>query len=270
MSRRWTQRHSVTITVPSIEDTMPETLADPATCFDRPAFHWRHRDADSPVLLICEHASDYIPPAYANLGLAEGVQREHIGWDIGAAALARVLSDRLRAPLICAGYSRLLIDLNRPLTAPDSIPSVSDGWRVPANVAPSAEDVAARRQCLFHAFHAELASFLDTALARGKRPRVVAIHSFTPVMGGVARPWEIGVLYQDAEAYARQMMEGLAAAGIRVGDNQPYQIHVDEDMTVPVHGDGRGLPCVLIEVRNDLIRTSPEVEAWAERLLPWL
>ncbi|EPG9355799.1 N-formylglutamate amidohydrolase, partial [Pseudomonas aeruginosa] len=52
--------------------------------------------------------------------------------------------------------------------------------------------------------------------------------------------------------------------------NQPYAIDPAEDTTVPVHGDARGLEAVLLEIRNDGLRTPDAVYAWAERLYPWL
>lgn len=63
----------------------------------------------------------------------QAAAEEHIAWDIGALALAEELSRRLDAPLLAAGYSRLLIDLNRPLEAPDSIPPHSEVYPVPGN-----------------------------------------------------------------------------------------------------------------------------------------
>ncbi|GGX91369.1 hypothetical protein GCM10007160_18600 [Litchfieldella qijiaojingensis] len=241
-----------------------------ATRFTKPAYTLRHIDSSHPVMLLCEHASDYIPESYDNLGLPSGVQREHIGWDIGALALAQSLSDRLEAPLVLANYSRLLIDLNRPVEAPDSIPSLSDGWRIPGNVSLAEEERMARRYHLFQPFHAKVSELIDHRMEKGIPTRVVAIHSFTPAMHGQQRPWEVGVLYAKAQAYAEHMILGLTRAGVHVGDNQPYQIHPDEDVTVPVHGDGRGLPCVLLEVRNDLLRTHTAIERWAERLAPLL
>jgi predicted N-formylglutamate amidohydrolase len=53
--------------------------------------------------------------------------------------------------------------------------------------------------------------------------------------------------------------------GLVIGDNEPYRIDHD-DYTVPVHGDARGLPALLIEVRHDLIASADGVSEWAERL----
>jgi predicted N-formylglutamate amidohydrolase len=41
---------------------------------------------------------------------------------------------------------------------------------------------------------------------------------------------------------------------------------VEMDYTVPVHCEGRGLPYVEIEIRQDLIGDARGQQAWAERL----
>jgi predicted N-formylglutamate amidohydrolase len=103
------------------------------------------------------------------------------------------------------------------------------------------------------------------------RVAVLGIHSFTPVFLGVARPWQAGVLYGEATGFGRALIEGLRQdPALTVGDNQPYRIDVAEDYTVPVHGDARGNPAALIEVRQDLLADAAGVEAWALRLAPVL
>lgn len=237
--------------------------------FDRPAYTVYREHGTHPVVLLCEHASYYIPPGYSNLGLPEGAELNHIGWDIGALALAQCLSELLDAPLIAANYSRLLIDLNRPLHAPDSIPERSDTWPIPGNQSIDGAERQARQR-LFSDFHCAVTSLLDKRQERGLPTRVVAVHSFNPTLNGIERPWEFGVLYQDARDYAQQLLSPLARQGIHVGDNQPYQIHPDEDVAVPVHGDARGLPCVLLELRNDLLGSERSIDDWAKRLSPLL
>ncbi|MCG7601510.1 N-formylglutamate amidohydrolase [Halomonas sp. McH1-25] len=248
---------------------MPSPNTTAALPFDRPAYTVHREQGTHPVVLLCEHASPYIPPAYANLGIPEGAELNHIGWDIGALALAQRLSEELDAPLIAANYSRLLIDLNRPLHAPDSIPSRSDTWSIPGN-RDIDEPERHARQRLFSDFHGAVARLLERRQRFGLPTRVVAVHSFNPTLNGVERPWELGVLYQDAHDYAQRLLLPLARQGIHVGDNQPYQIHPNEDVAVPVHGDARGLPCVLLELRNDLLGDERSIDVWTRRLSPLL
>lgn len=241
-----------------------------AGLYQRPPFELVNPHGTSPVLLVCEHASRYIPEALAQLGLDDAAAAEHIAWDIGALELARELSARLDATLLVANYSRLLIDLNRPLSAPDAIPEHSEIYPIPGNCNLSAAARQERVKRLFEPFHQQLSALLDARQDAARPTRLVGVHSFTPCYRGEPRPWVAGVLYAKAAAYARRMVDGLRQGGEEIGDNQPYVIDPLEDMTVPVHGDERGVDAVLIEIRNDGLRTPQGVEAWATRLAPWL
>jgi predicted N-formylglutamate amidohydrolase len=221
----------------------------------------------SPVVLVCEHASNHIPARYDGLGLAPGDLLRHIAWDIGAAALARRLSVLLDAPLFLSGYSRLLIDCNRPPGSPTSIPLQSEDTVIPGNQALAPEEIARREAACFLPFQDRIAGFLDARAAAGRHSTILGVHSFTPIFRGARRPWHAGVLYRDAAALGAHLLAGLRSdPSLIVGDNEPYRIAPDEDYTVPVHGDARGLPAALIEVRQDLLATSAGIEAWAQRL----
>ena len=63
------------------------------------------------------------------------------------------------------------------------------------------------------------------------------------------------------------MLGALARSGdFLVGENEPYPIDDDIDYTIPVHGEGRGLPSAMIEIRQDGIRNAEGAAVWAERL----
>lgn len=219
-------------------------------------------------VLVCEHASCHIPADYARLGLPPGAERGHIGWDIGAADLTRALAARLDAALVLAGYSRLLIDLNRPPGSPGSIPERSEATAVPGNRALPPAERARREARLFAPFHAEVARLLDARAAAGRRTRLLTVHSFTPVYLGVARPWHLGVLSGASRALAAALVQAVGAdtPGLCLALDEPYQVDDDSDYAIPVHGDARGLDALLIEVRNDLIGDGTGAALWADRL----
>ena len=232
-----------------------------------PAVTTENEAGTSPYVLLCEHASNYIPARYADLGLHGPDLRRHIAWDIGAADVSRLLSRRLDAPLFLSGYSRLLIDCNRPLLTPTSIPTRSEDTEIPGNHGLTADERQRRADAYFTPFHKRITAALDRRARAGARTIVVGMHSFTPVFRGVARPWHAGVLYAAAVPFGRALVGRLAAdPGLNVGDNQPYQISPDTDYTVPIHGDRRGISAALIEVRQDLIDSEAGVEEWGERL----
>jgi predicted N-formylglutamate amidohydrolase len=101
------------------------------------------------------------------------------------------------------------------------------------------------------------------------RPTVlVALHSFTPVYAGIARPWHVGTLYHHDRILPPLLLAGLRAEpGLVVGDNQPYAVSDTTDYTIPVHGEGRGLINSGIEIRQDLIADAAGQQQWAERLI---
>jgi predicted N-formylglutamate amidohydrolase len=219
----------------------------------------------SKLVLVCDHASKRVPRCLDNLGLTPEQLDDHIGWDPGAADVARLLSLKLDAPLVLSGYSRLVIDCNRPLQSLQSIPEQSAGVLIPANQNITAEDRARRVNNLFapyhHAINQLLAARQNTATA------FLSIHSFTPSLDGQQRPWHIGVSSWRDHRLAKQLIDVLKKNNeIVVGDNEPYAIDTEFDYAIPVHGEGRGLPSAMIEIRQDGIRTSAGVAAWAERI----
>jgi predicted N-formylglutamate amidohydrolase len=236
-------------------------------CPDWPeAVEMLNAEGRSPIVLTCEHASRHIPSDYQGLGLPEAEISRHIGWDIGAAEVTRRLSALLDAPAFLSNYSRLLIDLNRPLGAESSIPILSENTEIPGNRDLDAAERALRAERMFHPFHAAVAAHLDERAGCGRPALILAIHSFTPVFKGVERPWHAGVLFSHSRDWGAAMVERLGEDGLNIAANQPYVIDRTEDYTIPIHGQDRGLPALLIEIRQDLIADEAGAEVWAERL----
>ncbi len=221
----------------------------------------------SPFILVCDHAGRRIPRRLHDLGLGEADRARHIAWDIGIAGIARALSDRLDACLVMQTYSRLVIDCNRPPGSFESIVHESDGTVVPGNANLSAAESAARVREIFEPYHGAIVRYLDARQAARTPTMLISLHSFTPVYGGMARPWQVGVLYNRYRALADALRQQLSAPGdLMVGDNEPYTVDDDTDYTIPVHGEARGIPHVAIELRQDLIGAEPGQRQWAERL----
>ena len=218
------------------------------------------------IVLLCEHASNYIPAEYAGLGLTPDDLGRHIAWDIGAAAVTRRLSALLDAPAFLGTTSRLLIDLNRPLDAASSIVTRSENTDIPGNIDLDRLERDHRARRIFRPFHTWVSRHLDRRQHDGRAVRLVSIHSFTPVFLGVPRLWDGGVLFDRAEAFGQGVIGRLRQAGLNVEANVPYRTDRAEDFAVPIHGDDRNIPAILIEIRNDLIRDAAGVELWATRL----
>ncbi len=223
---------------------------------------------DRRLLLVCDHASNRVPSALDRLGLSDDVLSHHVAYDRGARSLAAGLSQRLDAPAVLGGFSRLVIDLNRSPSSAHSIPAESDGIPVPGNQGLDDAHRRARRTELFDPYHLAVAAALDRARSEGVTPAVVNVHSFTPALAdGVHRPWQIGLLWRHDDRLVTPLQEHLhAEPGLAVGDNEPYSGHIHEGYTLPHHAEHPGLAHVLLEVRDDQLATDGGVEEWVDRL----
>lgn len=221
----------------------------------------------SDFFLTADHAGRAIPWRLGDLGVAAAELGRHIAWDIGIAAVTERLSQALDATAVLQSYSRLVIDCNRQPDWDSSIPTVSELTAIPGNQGISPAEREARRREIFLPYHQTIGELLDRRGRDGRRTVLVAMHSFTPVFKGESRNVEVGVLYNRDARLAHIMLELLRdESGLAVGDNAPYAITDASDYTVPVHGEGSGLPHVEIEIRQDLIADDAGQAAWAARL----
>jgi predicted N-formylglutamate amidohydrolase len=248
--------------------TITDSLEPLLTQDEPPAFELVNDAGSAPVLLICDHASRRVPRLLNDLGLDERELSRHIGWDIGAADVTRHMALQLKAPALLAGYSRLVVDCNRHLGDPTSMRSDSDGTPIPGNAALSPADRQARIDGLYQPYHDAIAQRLDDLVGRGIAPTLLSIHSCTPEMAGQFRPWHIGICWDSDRRIAGPVLEALGRVpDIVVGDNQPYNLDLREDYSVPVHAMRRGLPHLQVEFRQDLIATPAGAVQWADVLL---
>ena len=235
--------------------------------FRPPALHV-NRSGKSPFLLVCDHACNFIPSPFKDLGLSSENRLGHIAWDPGALAVSHALCSLLDAQLVHSTNSRLLADPNR---APDSealLPALNDGIAISGNagLSPAAR---ADRIALFHApFHDLLDQVIESRLARGLETILIAIHTFTPRMSGLDRPWHAGLMHGQSEQLARAVYEHLTAGNplLHIGWNEPYAAVNGLNYTLERHGDVRGLANVLIEIRSDEVLLPRDVTRWANLL----
>jgi predicted N-formylglutamate amidohydrolase len=232
-----------------------------------PPFTIERAAGASPFFLTCDHAGRRLPRRLGDLGLPAAELGRHIAWDIGAGAVTRLLAEALDAFAILQTYSRLVIDCNRDPSVETSIVTLSELTEVPGNRGLSEGERRARRREILEPYQDRTAEELDRRLAQGRPTVLIAVHSFTPVFKGVARPWHIGVLYHRDARYAQALKAELLAEGdLVVGDNEPYAVDDLSDYGIPVHGERRGIPHVEIEIRQDLIEAPAGQGAWAGRL----
>ena len=247
--------------------TVPGDTSLLLTADDVPPVLEHNAAGRSPFLLTCDHYGRTLPRRLGDLGLPEAELARHIAWDIGIAGVANALSQQLDAHLVAQAYSRLVIDCNRPPTAPSAIPRISEVTVIPGNQDIDEQAVAARQREVFDPYHRRIEQVIDRRLQDNIPTVLVALHSFTPVYKGDARPWHIGTLYHRDTRLPALLLKWLRAEpGLVVGDNEPYAVSDDTDYTIPVHGERRGLMNTGIEIRQDLIADPAGQRVWADRL----
>jgi predicted N-formylglutamate amidohydrolase len=226
----------------------------------------------SRILLLCDHATNAVPPDVAggDLGLPPEEMARHIAWDIGAAGVTEGLARLLDAPALLTRFSRLVIDPNRGEDDPTLVMRLYDGTVIPANRAVDRAEVERRLDAFHRPYHRAVATGIERLKAAGRAPALVAIHSFTPrLRARPPRPWQVGVLWHRDGRIALPLIARLRAEGLCVGDNEPYSGELEGD-TMSRHGTRSGLPHVLVELRQDLIAASDDQRLWADRLAPIL
>jgi predicted N-formylglutamate amidohydrolase len=223
------------------------------------------------LVVTCEHATNVIPDEYANLGLDHNARHSHIAWDLGALAVALELSAKFDAPLIAPGVSRLVFDCNRSPDAENAVLENSEGCDIPGNFNLSLAERQDRARRFHLPFHDALSTTLDDINDTGRNAAFLSIHSFTPVYSGTARDVDLGILHDDDTRLADALYKVAANDDtLVVRKNEPYDAADGVTYTLGKHAVPRGLPNVMIEIRNDLIEDTQGQLAMAKRLARYL
>jgi predicted N-formylglutamate amidohydrolase len=240
---------------------MPASDAGPASGLPYRAVNG---DFNRGLIIICDHASNAIPPELDSLGLTPAELAQHIAWDIGAARIAAILAAQFAVPAVLCGVSRLVIDCNRHPGDPASIPDQVDGIRIPGNVHLTARQKAERLARWFRPYHEAVERMTLGAVAAAGDPVLLSVHSMTPERNGAVRPWPIALSSHEDHRLSTPMLAALRKrVALPVGDNEPYALDPAEDYSVPVHAMKRGLRHLQVEFRQDLVADDAGVAEWA-------
>ena len=219
-----------------------------------------------PLVILCDHASNWVPPELDSLGLQPSDLARHIAWDIGAAGVAAELSTLFDSPAVLSPVSRLVIDCNRHLDAADLIPEHSDVTIVRGNLQLDERARALRIERWFEPYHAAVESVLAEREIRGLDSIVISVHSMTDRLDGSSRPWQIAFSGDGDRSLIQPVMNFLRRApGVEVGDNQPYSMDSAIDYCIPFHALRRKLPYLQVEFRQDEIADTAGQRRWAQR-----
>ncbi|MCZ4280869.1 N-formylglutamate amidohydrolase [Kiloniella laminariae] len=224
-------------------------------------------DSENPFLFLCDHATAFIPRSLEGLGVEEHHMKRHVAYDIGIKGVTEGLAAHFGSRAVFSNFSRLIVDPNRKLESDALMPVASDGCVVPWNKALSGEDRQARLDTFYWPYHNTITRTIDDMLDKGQVPVILSMHSMTHEMAGVPRPWPISVLWNQDPRLAQPFMTRIREAGILCGDNEPYSGRDGHGYTMATHADLRGLPNILIEVRQDLISDQSGIAQWTDILI---
>lgn len=180
------------------------------------------------LVLTCEHASNKLPKKYAKL-IPQKVLNTHRGYDIGSQQLYHFLKKNLKCYAQAGNYSRLLIELNRPLNSKQLFSRYSNTLTEP------------EKQALIKDYYEPYIDKLTQKIAEYTKSHLVvhiAIHSFTPKLNGVTRQTDIGLLYDPKRKQEKQFCTEWRQA---LQKTKPYRIR----MNYPYKGSSPGLTTTL-------------------------
>lgn len=238
---------------------------------DGPAVLIENAEGMGAFLIVCDHASNRIPASLGTLGLSETALQSHAAWDPGAYGIGIKLSHLLDAPLIHAGYSRLVYDVNRPPDSSQAIRESSEIYDIPGNHGLTETARQVRVEAIYYPFHAKIAETIDERDARSQRTVLIALHSFTPVYHGQKRDVQLGILHDNDSRFAEAILACAPRFTLLNTDrNRPYGPEDGVTHTLAKHAIPRGLLNVMIEIRNDLIVSEDEQRAIAQTLADML
>ncbi|AMM51879.1 hypothetical protein TH61_12795 [Rufibacter sp. DG15C] len=156
-------------------------------------------------LLTCEHAGNEVPPAWAPLFKGkEEVLYTHKAIDFGAHQLARHLERAFTLPLYVTTTTRLLVEANRSLHSDELFSEHSKKL--------TEQEKQQVLETYYHPHRNLVLNRLEEETAKGNRVLHLAVHTFTPVLGGEVRKADIGILFDPAQPLEKKIAGQLKTA----------------------------------------------------------
>lgn len=173
-------------------------------------------------IITCEHAGNRVPKKLEHLFLGAGkILETHRGYDIGALDLAKEIGSGLGAPIFYSTITRLVADLNRSVRSKNLFSEftafIGNEYKT---------DILQR----YYFPYRKRVEQEITSLSSKNRVIHIAVHSFTPVMKGVVRNAEIGLLYDPGRVLEKKCcriwkkeLEERLPSDFRIRMNYPYK-----------------------------------------------
>lgn len=206
----------------------------------------------SSILLTCEHASNDLPSPHNWRAEQADLQQTHWAWDPGSKDITRALAKAIDAPALLGKWSRLWIDLNRPVGSPTMFRKLADNHPVALNRDLCQADADARIAYAYTPYYTTLQRLVESI-----QPNLgFSIHTFTPCYEGTTREVEIGVLYDHDESAAHVLIDAFTRAGFLTRANEPWSGKQGMMFAISNATSQHDTEALEIEVRQD-IATDP-------------
>jgi len=174
------------------------------------------------LFLTCEHGGNQIPAEYNHCFVSAGeVLNTHRGIDKGALQLFKMMEQELKpAFAISSEVCRLVVDLNRSLHRR----SLFSEFTKPLPKETKAEILGR----YYFPFRQAFIDALKQQVEQGQPVLHLSVHSFTPVLNGVVRTTDIGILYHPGRPWGKEFAARWKVAinkhlpHLRVRFNYPY------------------------------------------------
>jgi predicted N-formylglutamate amidohydrolase len=231
------------------------------------------KELKTPLVFTCEHASDFIPPEYSNLGLTSKYLRQAKDlFDLGSLKLAQGLAQNLNASMLYTEFSRLLIDANRFLGVKTNHDNTyhaaalktelliedKKGERlvpIPGNrVANYNKEEKYRWNKYVKPYYQEIKRLTEQLADKFDRVYIFQIHSFYPKYKGDIRKVDIGVIHNKLPLAKKIIHQLRSITELRIGDNEPWGMRaVSGGLLEPLRKQGKVF-IVGIDINNKHLR----------------
>lgn len=248
----------------------------------QPPIYTLHNALLSPIILTGPHNGWYVPSQLIHGGKPLGLDthwfdpadplRRHEACDWGIYDLFNSIGQKnSNIALLGATHSRLVVDLNRnPNTMIYDRSSELDTV-IPGNTALDEGEHKSRLENYYMPYHDVLDALLQDTKAKFGHVLWLDMHSFTPIWQGQPRTVGVGTLKTAQTAFTNKAEEWLAQTfGGQFKADEPYSMRKPEFRNISGGYSAsirNNVPYFGLEIRNDLLQTSEQIEDMALKIL---
>jgi len=220
----------------------------------------------SNCVITCEHAGNDLPEGshWGESDLQAGLPSKHWAYDPGAKEFSSELGFCLKAPAVMSRYSRLFVDLNRPIASHTLARQMCDNHIVDLNMNLTPSSIADRISRYYLPYHFEVERVACVVGARVG----ISVHTYTCNYEGSLRDFEVGVLYSTKnEGAAHKLVDMLNNNGVYSKVNAPWSGKDGFMHSIDCFSHNGSIPgqrsSLMFEFRNDVCQDV----AWRSKVI---